>query len=253
MKNVLVLGASGHIGQAVTRELAARGCSITAATRQTALPDLADLGVTVARGDAGDPGQLHEWIEGHEIVVDAAAPHPLSLWIADGPEERDAMGYASRRTSALLDAVAREGAQLAFVSSCTTLPRPQTGFSSFGTSRRHRLYPYFRVKRMMEDIVIAASRGGLPVVVVNPSACLGPWDNKREDASLVGMVLDGQLPAVMHHVINVIDVRDVAIGVVAALEAERYAVPIPLTGHNIAMDDLVRRLAALATCRHRRS
>ena len=74
MKNVLVLGASGHIGQAVTRELAARGYRITAATRQPALPDLADLGVTVARGDAGDPGQLDEWVAGHELVVDAAAP-----------------------------------------------------------------------------------------------------------------------------------------------------------------------------------
>jgi dihydroflavonol-4-reductase len=248
-KKVVVLGASGHIGQAVTRELAARDYGITATTRRAGLSDLLELGVTVASGDADDPGQLHDWIDGHDVVVDAAAPHPLSLCIADGPEERDAIGYATRRTHDLLDAVARHGAQLVFVSSFTTLPHPQTGLTALETRSRHSLYPYFRVKRTMEDIVMAAARDGLPVVVVNPSACLGPWDNKREDSSLVRMVLGERLPAVMHHVVNVIDVRDVAAGMVAALEAEHYAVPIPLAGHNIAMDDLVRRLAALAGVR----
>jgi dihydroflavonol-4-reductase len=50
----------------------------------------------------------------------------------------------------------------------------------------------------------------------------------------------------MHHVINVIDVRDVAASILAALETRRYGVQIPLAGHNIATDDLARRLAALA-------
>src|SRR5262249_17506383 len=158
-------GASGHIGQAVTRELAARGCSVTAGTRRAALPELAALGVSVAPGDADDPGQLDKWIDGHDAVVDAAAPHPLSPCIPDGPEELDAMRYASLRTHALLDAVTRHGAQLVFVSSFTTLPRPDTGCSAFETRVRHQLYPYFRVKRMMEDIVMASARGGMRVVV----------------------------------------------------------------------------------------
>src|SRR6476661_7359033 len=136
-RNVVVLGASGHIGQAVTRELAARGCSVTAATRRRASPELAALGVAVAPGDADDPGQLDRWVSGHDAVVDAAAPHPLSLCVPDSPAERDPMGYASRRTHVLLDAVSRHGAQLVFVSSFTTLPHPQTGFSARETSSRH--------------------------------------------------------------------------------------------------------------------
>jgi dihydroflavonol-4-reductase len=248
-KNVVVLGASGHIGQAVTRELAGRGCSVTAATRRTAIPELAALGVTVAPGDADAPGQLDRWVEGHDAVVDAAAPHPLSIWVPDEPVEHDPVRYASHRTHALLGAVSRHGAQLAFVSSFSTLPHPQTGLPARETSTRHRLYPYFRVKQMMEDIVIASAREGLPVVVVNPSACLGPWDNKREESSLVQMVLAERLPSVIRHVVNVIDVRDVATGIVAALEAKRYGVPIPLAGHNIALDVLVCRIAELGGVR----
>jgi dihydroflavonol-4-reductase len=50
----------------------------------------------------------------------------------------------------------------------------------------------------------------------------------------------------MRQVINVIDVRDVATSIVAAVEARRYGVQIPLAGHNIAADALARRLADLA-------
>ena len=87
------------------------------------------------------------------------------------------------------------------------------------------------------------------MVVVNPSAFLGPWENKAEDSSFARMVIARRLPAVMTHVINVIDVRDVAAGAVAALEAKRVGVPIPLSGHNIAVDELARRIAALAGVR----
>jgi dihydroflavonol-4-reductase len=93
--------------------------------------------------------------------------------------------------------------------------------------------------------VLDAVGRGITAIVVNPSAFLGPWQFRAERSSFVRMVLDGQLPAAMHHVINVIDVRDVAAGIHAALEARRYGVQIPLAGHNVAVDDLARRISAI--------
>ncbi|MEP6733533.1 MAG: NAD-dependent epimerase/dehydratase family protein [bacterium] len=245
----LVLGATGHLGQAVVRDLLARGQRVTAASRQLEPRALADLGARIVRGDADADGQLDDWMSGHDVVIDAAAPSPLSLFVRSGSEPEDLLAHARRRTTALLDAVARHGVQLAFISTFTTLPRP-AGFVAQMESRwRRSVYPYFRVKQLMEDMVLGAARNGVPAVVLNPAAFLGPWQHGAERSSLVRMVLERTLPAAMHHVINVIDVRDVASGVHAALAAQRYGVQLPLVGHNVAMDDLVRRIGDIANVR----
>jgi dihydroflavonol-4-reductase len=245
-KTAIVLGATGHVGQAMVRELIEQGYRVTAATRQSASKALADLDVSVARGDADTPGQLDAWIAGHELVVDAAAPSPLNVFLANSVEQSDPLAHARRRTQALLDAVARHGAQLAFISSFTTLPRSGSMISAVESEWRRRIYPYFRVKQLMEDMVLHAARSGLPAVVVNPSAFLGPWELGAERSSFVRLVLERELPAAMRHVINVIDVRDVAALIHAAVAARRYGVRIPLAGHNIAVDELARRIALIA-------
>ncbi len=244
IRKAVVLGATGHVGQAVVRELIARGYRVTAATRHASPAALVDLDVRIAQGDADTPGQLDAWIAGEELVVDAAAPSPLNPFVTDRRAPRDPLSHARRRTQALIDAVRRHDTQLAFISSCTTLPRPR---SLVGESEwRRRLSPYFGVKQLMEDMVMHAARDGLPVVVVNPSAFLGPWEYGSERSSFVRMVIDRELPAAMHHVINVIDVRDVASAVHAAVRARRYGGRIPLAGHNVAVDDLARRVSAIA-------
>ncbi|MDB4888497.1 MAG: NAD-dependent epimerase/dehydratase, partial [Gemmatimonadetes bacterium] len=219
---------------------------VTAATRQHAPAALDRLDVSVARGDADVPGQLDAWIEGHDLVVDAAAPSPLHLFISERGAKRDSLAHARRRTQALLDAIARHGAQLAFISSFTTLPRDDNALASFESEWRRRVYPYFRVKQLMEDMVLHAARNGVPAVVLNPSAFLGPWELGAGRSSFVRMVMEQRLPATMRHVINVIDVRDVAALIHAAVAARRYGVPIPLAGHNIAVDELARRIADIA-------
>jgi nucleoside-diphosphate-sugar epimerase len=66
--------------------------------------------------------------------------------------------------------------------------------------------------------------------------------------SLVASVLAGRLPAVPSHVINVIDVRDVARGVVAAAGSSG-AEPVCLAGHNVAIPELCALIGELAGVR----
>lgn len=241
----LVLGATGHLGQAVVRELLAHGYPVTAATRQSNPESLSGLGVAVAQGDADAPGQLEAWVQGHELVVDAAAPYPLHLFVPRGAAEREPFVYARRRTQALLEAVARHRARLGFISSFTTLPRADAGLASLEARWRRRSHPYFIVKQLMEEQVLEAARGGLPAVIVNPTACLGPWDWKPPELCLIPQLLSGRLLATARHPVNVIDVRDVAAGLRAALEAECYGEPIPLSGHDVFADELARRICEL--------
>ena len=67
---VAVLGASGRAGSEITKELAARGHTVTAIARKPeAIP--AAPGVTPVAGDASDPAALAKLIEGSDAVISA--------------------------------------------------------------------------------------------------------------------------------------------------------------------------------------
>jgi len=68
--NVTVLGASGRAGSEITKELAARGHTVTAIARNPdAIPTAG--GVTPVAGDASDAAALAALIEGSDAVISA--------------------------------------------------------------------------------------------------------------------------------------------------------------------------------------
>jgi dihydroflavonol-4-reductase len=234
----LVLGASGHIGNAITRALIDRGYEVTAAGRRISLPiNLAGLAIKYVQGDLDFPGQIERWIEGHDVVIDAAAPYPSRL-MPHGESAAAALEQAGRRTRMLIDAVRRQQARLAYVSTFATLGDCSTGFDRIQREWIRRLHPYFAVKERIEGEIRAAARTGLTAVIVNPTLCIGPWDIKARDLCFVPRLLGGEAPVSVAHSINVIDVRDVAAGLVTALERERWGEPILLAGHNISVEAL---------------
>ncbi len=234
----LVIGAAGHIGNAVTRELIGRGYEVAVTGRRPAPPiNLDGLAVRYISGALDTAGFLDRATEGQEVVVDAAAPYPsLMPQTAEGVAET--LDHARRRTERLLDAVHRQDARLVYVSSFTTLPDRCTGFERIQRQWIRGLHPYFAVKELIESEVLAAARAGLAAVVVNPTLCIGPWDIKARELCFIPRLLCGEASATVAHLINVIDVRDTAAGLVAALEAGHYGEPIPLTGHNLSVEAL---------------
>jgi dihydroflavonol-4-reductase len=138
----------------------------------------------------------------------------------------------------LLAAVRKHQARLAYVSSFTTLVRPREGLASWRSQVTRWLHPYFAVKDHIESQVLAAAQHGLPAVIVNPTMCIGPWDVRERDLCFIPRLLCGELPGAVRQVLNVIDVRDVAEGIVAALHAERWGEPFLLSGHNLPADTL---------------
>jgi dihydroflavonol-4-reductase len=233
------------------RDLLDHGYRVTAATRQQRPEALAGLSVDTARGNADRPGQLAAWVRGHDLVIDAAAPYPVNLFVAASTAERAPLDYARRRMAELLTAVAQEGAALGYISSFTTLPRPDNEgtLAAIETRVRRRVHPYFSVKAAMEAMVLEAARGGLRVAIFNPTACMGPWDRRPRELCVVPLLVTRQVPAMVARVANVIDVRDVAAAVRAAMEQQRFGAPIPLAGHNTRTDALAARVCELARTR----
>lgn len=243
-RRLLVLGATGHIGQAVVRSALARADCVTAATRQTDPVALRGLAIATTHVDA-ECTNVTELAAGQDLIVDAAAPHPLDLSVRGSSAWRGVVDAAVTRTERVIAAARRHSLPLVFVSSFTTLPRHQSPVRSMEAAWRRSLYPYFEAKTAMERAVLDAARRGLHAVVVNPAACLGPWEFRPDGSSFIRMVLARRLPVVMDHTINVIDVRDVALAIELALSHQCTGRPIPLAGHDVSVPELAARIAAL--------
>jgi nucleoside-diphosphate-sugar epimerase len=239
-----VLGATGHIGQAVIRHALGLGREVTAVTRQQDPLALRGLGVDVVRVE-DSLGALNHIAAGHDLIVDAAAPYPLDPCVAGSDAFRGAIGRSEIHAQQVIAAARRHSLRLVFLSSFTTLPRAQASARAWETAWRRSTYPYFAAKAAMEQMVLDAARRGLPVLVINPAACLGPWEYRNEGSSFVRLVLGRRLPMVMDQWLSVIDVRDVAETIDRCLEREFFGRPIALAGHNVNLVELARQILQL--------
>ena len=100
---VLVLGATGHIGNAFVREFLHQRQHVTAISRRKESPaNLSKLPMRYLSGDINTPGQLDAWIEGRDVVVAVAAPCLIPLFTVTSTVGKDPLSYATQRTQALL-------------------------------------------------------------------------------------------------------------------------------------------------------
>ena len=244
---VLVIGASGHIGNAIVRLLIKRRHKITACGRRKSPPaNLIDLPIRYVSGDADIHGQLDAWVAGHDLVVDAAAPYPVEAFSPAANNGNDPVRQAMMRTQELLDAIRRHKARLLYIGSCATLARPQTAVQRFELSMIRLAHPYFYVKELIEDNILDACRRGLPAVIIDPAYCLGPWDIRERQYCNIPLLLDGEIPSSIDQVLHIVDVRDVAAASMRALHDKRYGEPILLSAYRMSARHLYSYICEVA-------
>ncbi len=107
--------------------------------------------------------------------------------------------------------------------------------------------PYCLSKLRAENAARERAKAGHHVLIANPTMPVGPGDrNVSPPTRLIRDFCLGRLPARMDCSLNLIDVRDVAEGLVRTLEhgvpGRRYL----LGGENLTLIDLLTRIGALA-------
>ncbi|MEW9919402.1 NAD-dependent epimerase/dehydratase family protein [Marimonas sp. MJW-29] len=243
-QRVLVLGGTGHIGAAMARHFDASGHAVRATGRQPQpRPNLADTAITQLAGDDTEKGVLEVWLRDTDLVVDAATPYPL--W-RQGNNPRALVRAARARMLRLLDLAAAEGAALIHVSSFTTLPAGGSLQDRLRLATVRGLHPYFEVKETVEREALRAIASGLRGAVLNPAACLGPYDLKPVEQAFIPALLKGQVKGTVRHPINVVDVRDVAASAGALFEKGFPTPRVPIFGHNITVEALSEAICAMA-------
>jgi dihydroflavonol-4-reductase len=246
----LVTGATGFVGSAVARRLLQAGEAVRVLVRPTSdRRNLAELAgeVEVAVGDLGDLASLERALRGCRALYHVAADY--RLWTRR-PEELYATNVDGTR--ALLRAAAAAGvARIVYTSSVAALGVPgdgRPGDEDTPVSLAGLIGHYKRSKFLAEEEVRRLVREeGLPAVIVNPSAPIGPRDVKPTPTGrIVVEAARGRIPAVVDTGLNVVHVDDVAAGHLLAFERGRVGERYVLGGDNVELGELIGRIAKLA-------
>lgn len=249
-----VTGASGFIGANLVHELVARGHKVRCLLRPGAdTRGLAGVRYEAVTGDITDKSdQLARAMEDCNWVFHVAASY--HLWLPDyGPMYKaNVVG-----TQKILRAAAKARCPRVVYTStvgCIGLPRADASGRVHPTNEETRVSEaqmsnhYKRSKWQAEVVAREAAMKGQPVVIVNPSAPVGPRDVKPTPTGRVIVdFLNRAMPAYLDTGLNWVHVRDVAVGHILAAEkgrvGERYI--LGHAGGNWSMREAFDRLAGI--------
>jgi dihydroflavonol-4-reductase len=224
---VYVTGASGFVGSHVARELRQRGAEVR------------DQYV-----ELGDRAGLERVMRGCDAVVHAAA-----LYSFDAPAaELERVNVLGTRN--VLAAFRASGARrLVHTSSAATCgPVPGRQATEKDSPPTWELaVPYKRTKLAAEWLVRAAAGDWADAVVVNPTTPVGEGDERPTPTGrMIREVATGRYRAFLDIGLNVVDVRDVAVGHALALEHGRAGERYILGGVDLTLQELFGAIAHLA-------
>jgi len=224
---VLITGSSGFIGAAVTRAVVAKGDEVRVLVRSSSKQNnLEGLPVEKVEGDLQDPPSLEKAVIGCQGVYHVAAHY--ALW-AQNPSTFYQVNVEG--TKHLFRAAQEAGVKrIVYTSTIGAIGLPADGglgHEALFPSGSQLSGDYKRSKFLAEQEVLKMAQQGLPVVIVNPTAPVGERDIKpTPTGQIIVDFMKGRMFAYIDTGMNLIDVEDVAIGHVRAMErgqiGERY-------------------------------
>jgi len=244
----LVIGATGIIGNHVVRSLIKEGIEVRAFSRgTTSLDNLEGLDVEWFRGDLYDGHSLATAMTGCSWVFHTAPYYPTNTFQREEHIKRGMDGIKSVIRAVSSNSVDR----FVYTSSMTTIGKPQYFGQLADEGCAYDMidkspHPYFAVKFLMEAEVKKEARRGLPVVIVNPTGCFGPFELKPPSLCLVPQLVNQKIPAYVEHAINIVDVADVGRGHVLAAQKGTIGDRYILGGPNVTTSWPLETICKLA-------
>lgn len=243
MALTLVTGASGFLGWHVAKLLSERGDQVRALCRPSS--QIRELAVERVEGDLRDPASLARAVEGCRFVFHVAADY--RLW-SRNPDDLYRSNVDGTRN--LLTAAGNEGVERIVYTStvgCIGMPKDRNGDEDTPVSIDDMVGNYKRSKWLAEQVAIEQARDGLPVVIVNPTAPVGDHDWKpTPTGKIIVDFLRGKLPAFVDTGLNVVDVRDTALGHLQAAEKGRIGERYILGSENLTLQQILEIIARIS-------
>jgi dihydroflavonol-4-reductase len=246
----LVTGATGFVGSHVARQLVSAGHRVRILVRKSSnLQALEGAQVETFEGDLRDAGSLERAMKGVRRVFHVAADY--RLWTRN-PEEMYESNVGGTRK--LLEVAGQVGVErVIYTSTVATIAVPQQHAGGAlpneetSATLSQMIGHYKQSKYLAELEAIKAASAGVPVVIVNPTAPVGPGDWKPTPTGRIVMdFLNGKMPAYVDTGLNVVAVEDVAAGHLLAAEKGRIGERYILGSRNMTLKQILDALSAIA-------
>jgi len=247
-RTVCVTGGTGFLGYHLVKLLGDLGARV----RVFALAPPADhpvrrfAHVEIIAGDILDAASVRSALAGCSTVVHAAGI--VAVW---GPSVKKMWPVHVEGTRNVLNAL-DPGARLVHTSSVVAVGASRSGEVLNEESRFNLAgvkLAYVQAKRAAEELALGSDR---EVVVVNPGYLIGPEDYEQ---SVMGKLCHrfwrGRAPLAPPGGLNLVDVRDVAVGHLLAAERGTRGRRYILGGENLRYADFMRTMADVAGMRPR--
>ena len=246
----VVTGGTGFVGGAVVRRLVAAGHRVRVLARPgNSRRLLTGSPVEIVDGDLADAASLQRCLQGCRLLFHVAAMY--ALWARDRRLFYEVNVEGTRR---ILRGAAEAGVgRVVYTSTVGALGIPTDG--RLGTEETpvglaDMVGDYKRSKFLAEDVARDFARQGLPVVIVNPSAPVGPGDIKpTPTGQIIVDFLRGKIWAYLDTGLNLVDVEDVAAGHLLAAERGKVGERYILGGRNLTLREIFEMLGRIAGVR----
>jgi len=248
--DALVTGGTGFVGANLVRVLIEDGQRVRVLARPGGdRRALADCAVEIAEGDLLDAASVRSAVRGVRRVYHVAADY--RLWARQPSELFRANVDGTRH---VLEAAWAAGAErIVYTSTVGAVGIPRDGApgdEATPVSLADMVGPYKASKFLAERVADEFAARGAPVVIVNPSTPVGPWDVKpTPTGQMIVDFLRGKMVASLDTGLNLVHVRDVARGHVQAAERGRVGERYILGHQDLSLREIFEELAALTGIR----
>jgi len=219
MKTICITGANGFIGSHVALQAAAKGYALRLLLRGEPQAALRDLGAQIFRGDVRNAADLEPFLKGADALLHVAGVNTPSSSQRDNIFTSNVEGVKQ-----ILRAAKNAGIQRIVHTGSTAalgcagrgkMNDENTVFNLWNASTDYERSKYLGEKAALEMF----AQEGVPVMIAQPSAAIGPGDVKPTYAGkLIIDYLNGALPGYFETRHNYVDVRSVAAGHLLMLE-----------------------------------
>jgi dihydroflavonol-4-reductase len=245
MTRILVTGGTGFIGQHLVSALVAHGRKVRVLDRRP--PVCVVPGVEYVSGSVLDSALVDETLRDTDEVYHLAGLP--GMWL---PKKSDFHAVNFQGTEMVIAAARKRGvARFLHCSTESILFRPAS--LQDDSSERSLLPPqqmpgvYTRSKMLAEQSAAQAAAAGFPLVIGTPTMPIGPHDhNLTPPTAMLRQFLHGRVQMYLDFIVNMVDVRDVAAGLILTMERGQIGHRYILGGESISLKNILKLMATIS-------
>ena len=244
MTQTLVTGGGGFVGQHLVAALLARGDRVRILDLRS--PERAPAGAQYVRGSVLDAALVREALDDVEEVYHLAALP--GMWM---PRRDDFHDVNCRGTEVVIAAARERGVRRLLHCSTESIlfgrSNPEPVVSELTRTTVDEMPgAYTRSKMLAEQRALQAAASGFSVVIANPTMPVGPHRYLTPPTEMLRYFLNRRIQVYLNFVMNLVDVRDVAAGLMLAMARGQIGQRYILGGEDISLRKLLDTLGTIS-------